>query len=179
MHSLIRPRLLLVAATLLLIGAPFARAQATFKVGVFDPQRVSIETIDGQRAQTDLQTIQNAKQQDVSGREAAITAMQQQLSTQALSLSADKRTTLEIEIQRKLLELNMVKDLATRELQLDVAAAEGRFNEKMRQVIEAFASNEEFVLILDAGAVAFAAQAIDVTSAIIEQFDKMFPATTE
>ena len=179
MHSSIRPRLMLVAATLLLICAPLARAQATFKVGVFDPQRVSIETIDGKRAQAELQSIQNAKQQDVTNRERAISDMQQQLSTQALSLSNDKRTELEIEIQRQMLGLNMVKDLASRELQLEVAAAEARFNDKMRRVIQEFATNDEFVLILDAGAVAWAAQAVDVTSSIIEQFDKMFPAAEE
>ena len=179
MFSSIHPRLALVAATALLTCAPLVRAEATFKVGVFDPQRVSLETIDGRRAQTELQALQSAKQRDVADRERAITEMQQRLSTQALSLSDEKRTALEIDIQRRILELNMTKDLATRELQLDVAAAEARFNGKMRAVILEFATAEEFVLILDAGAVAWAAQAIDVTAPIIEQFDKMFPAAEE
>jgi len=179
MFSSIRPRLALVAAVALLACAPQVLAQDTFKVGVFDPQRVSVETIDGQRAQAHLQAIQNAKQQEVADREKAITEMQQQLSTQALSLSDEKRTELEINIQRRILELNGAKDLATRELQLEVAAAEARFNDKMRAVILEFANNEEFVLILDTGAVAWASHAIDVTAPIIEQFDKMFPAAEE
>lgn len=178
MHSRFRPAILLVAATALLV-APAALAQTSFKVGVFDPQRVSLETADGKRAQADLQALQTAKQQEVSDKEKQITNMQEQLSTQALSLSAEKRSTLEFDIQRRLLELNMAKDLATRELQLEVAAAEQRFNERMFQVIQAFAANEEFVLILDAGSVAWASQAVDITGPIIEQFDKMFPATTD
>jgi outer membrane protein len=154
-----------------------AQAQGTFKVGVFDPQRVSVETADGQRAQAALKKMQEQKQQKISDQEKAVADLQQQLSSQALSLSIDKRTSLELDIQRRLLELNTSKDLANRELQLEVAAEEARFNEKMRVVIETFARDEDFDLILDAGAVAWASEAIDVTSPIIEQFNKMFPGT--
>lgn len=179
MHSSIRPGFLIVAGLALLVCAPQARAQATFKVGVFDPQRVSVETADGKRAQAELQALQSAKQQAVSDKEKAISEMQDQLKTQSLSLSGEKRAALELDIQRRMLELNTAKDLATRELQLEVAAAEQRFNDRMRVVIQEFATNEEFMLILDTGTVAWAAQAVDVTGPIIEQFDKMFPATTE
>ena len=79
--------------------------------------------------------------------------------------------------QRKLLELNNSKDLATRELQLEVAGAEARFNEKLRVVIEQIGTDENFALILDRAAVAWASSAIDVTTAIIDRFDRTFPAT--
>jgi len=173
MRNSIRVAVLVAVATLLSI-AP-SRAQE-IKVGVFDPQRVSIETADGRRAQAELKQLQERKQQEIADQERQVGEVQQQLSSQALSLSIDKLTTLELGIQHSLLSLNTSKELANRALQLEVAAAETRFNEKMRVVIEAFARDEEFALILDAGAVAWASEAIDVTSPIIEQFNKMFPA---
>jgi len=169
-------RIAAVLAIALLASLAPVQAQGAFKVGVFDPQRVSVETVDGQRAQSLLKGLQETKQQEIADRERQITELQQQLSAQALSLSIDKRTTLELDIQRRLLELNNSKDLANRELQLEVAAAEARFNEKMRVVIETFARDEDFALILDNAAVAWASEAIDITSPIIEQFNKMFPA---
>ena len=97
--------------------------------------------------------------------------MQQQLSQQALSLSNDRRTSLEIDIQRKLLALNTAKELATRELQLEVAAAEAKFNDKLFTVVEQIGRDEGFSLLLDSAAVAWADEAVDVTSLIVERFN--------
>ena len=114
----------------LLATAQPAAAQSSFKIGIFDPTRISTDTAAGQRVQAELTATRDRMQQEIATKEQEVNQLQQQLSQQALSLSVDRRTSMEIDIQRKLLELNTAKDLATRELQLDVAAAESRFNEK-------------------------------------------------
>jgi outer membrane protein len=177
MRKLIRVGPAFATVVVLVAIASSVQAQTPFKVGVFDAQQVSIETIDGQRAQAELRALQDKKQKEISDREVEINNLQQQLSSQALSLSIDRRTTLELDIQRRLLELNTAKELASRELQLEVAAAEARFNEKLRAAIEEFARNEGFALILDAAAVAWASAAIDITAPIVEQFNQMFPGS--
>jgi Skp family chaperone for outer membrane proteins len=84
---------------------------------------------------------------------------------------------MEIEIQKRLLELNSRKDTMSRAFQLDIAAEEARFNEKLRAVISQFARDEEFAVILEVSAVAYAAASVDVTTAVIDRFDKAYPGT--
>ena len=93
-----------------------------------------------------------------------------------MSLSPETRTSLEVEIQRRALVLNNARDLASRELQLDVAAAEAGFNEKLRQVVVRLGQDEGFTMLLEVGVTAWAANSIDVTTAIIDLFDQLYPA---
>jgi outer membrane protein len=161
-----------------LTSSPPVLAQG-FRLGVFDPQRVSEETAEGKRVQNELSTLRDKMQGEISAKEATINELQQQLNQQALSLSADKRTSLQMDIQRKLLDLNNANDLASRELQLEVAAAQAKFNEKLMVVVEAVGREEGFDLILDRSLVAWSSEQIGMTTAIIDSFNKMFPATGE
>ena len=154
-----------------------AEAQSTFKLGVFDPQRVSEETAEGKRIQAKLEAMREERQKAISGEEAKINELQQQLSQQSLSLSPEKRAQMEIEIQKRLLELNSRKDTMTKSFQLEIAAEEARFNEKLRAVLSQFARDEEFSVILEVAAVAFAATSVDVTTAVIDRFNKLYPAS--
>lgn len=168
-----------IAAAIVIVATGAAEAQSAIKIGVFDPGRVSEEAVRAKKVQADLQAIRDAKQAEIDTREEEITGLQQQISQQALSLSPDKLATMEISIQRKLLELNTAKELATRQLQLEIAAAEAKFNEQLNAAVAEFGRSEEFALILDTGSVAWAASAIDVTTAVIDQFDRMFPSSGE
>ena len=157
------------------LAAP-ASAQAPLKIGVFDSQRISEEALEGKRVQTELGAARDAKQQVIAEQEQAIGDLQQRLAQQGLSLSADTRASLELEIQRRALALNAAKDLATRELQLEVAAAENRFNEKLRIVVTRFGQDEGFAVLFELGVTAWAANSVDVTTALIDLFDQMYPA---
>jgi Skp family chaperone for outer membrane proteins len=167
-----------IAAMLILAAAP-AAAQSALKVGVFDSQRVSEESAEGKRIQGELGALAEAKQAELAAMEQAINDLQQRLSQQQLSLSAERRAALEMDIQRKALALNTAKDLATRELQLEYGAAEAQFNEKLRTVVTQFGLDENFSLLLEYGAVAWSAASIDVTTAIIDLFSKMYPEKSE
>ncbi len=167
-----------VAAFALALSAGLAvPAQAqSVKIGVFDPGRVSEQVADAQQLQETLGKMREKKQAEITAKEQALNDLRQRLQQQALSLSPDKRTTMEIDIQRKLIELNSIKELARQELQLEFAAAEARFNDKLRTVIEQYGRDQGFALILDANAVAWASTAIDVTTPIVDQYNGMFPA---
>jgi Skp family chaperone for outer membrane proteins len=170
--------LLAVLALLALASAP-AGAQSAVKIGVFDSQRISEESEEGKKIQAVLSEMGEAKQADLAAMEQELGELQQRLSQQQLSLSVERRMALELDIQRKGLELNNAKDLASRELQLEFAAAESQFNEKLRMVVTQFGMDENFSVLLEAGAVAYSATSVDVTTAIIDLFNKMYPATGE
>ena len=176
-----RPRryglaLLVIGGMLAMLSSVYSQT-STLKVGVFDPQRVSEETVEGKRIQTVLTEIRGKAEKGIEDQTARLAELQQQLEQQGLSLSEERRATLEIEVQQRLLELNNSKDIATRGFQLQIQLAEARFNEKLRNVINEFARNEGFTVILESASVAYAAPTIDVTTAVIDLFDKMHPAT--
>jgi Skp family chaperone for outer membrane proteins len=176
MHTTIRTTVAAVALALLGGLAVPVRAQA-IKIGVFDPARVSEEVADAQQLQANLVAMRETKQAAIAAKEQTLIEMRQKLQQQALSLSPDKRTTMEIEIQRKVIEVNSLKETANQELQLEFAAAEARFNDKLRAVVEQYGRDQGFALILDATTVAWASMAIDLTVPIIDQYNRQFPAT--
>ena len=179
MNRQMRLMLTLVAAAILIMAAAPAAAQSTLKVGVFDSQRISEEADEGKRIQGALAALGEEKQQQLAALEQALNDLQQRLSQQQLSLSVERRMALELQIQHKGLALNAAKDLASRELQLEFAAAEAQFNERLRQVVTQFGLDDNFSLLLEYGAVAWSATSIDVTTAIIDLFNKMYPAQSE
>jgi len=175
MHTISRTTLAALALALLATLAVPVQAQA-IKIGVFDPARVSEEVADAQQLQASLVAMRESKQTAIAAKEQALNAERQRLQQQALSLSPDKRTTMEIGIQRMVIEVNSLKEVANQELQLEFAAAEARFNDKLRGVVEQYGRDQGFVLILDSASVAWASTAIDVTVPIIDQYNRLFPA---
>ncbi|NIM00815.1 MAG: hypothetical protein GTN89_07860 [Acidobacteria bacterium] len=168
------------ALTLVLLAGLVAPATAqAIKIGVFDPARVSEQVADARELQASLVEMREAKQAAISVKEQDLNGLRQRLAEQALSLSPDKRTAMEIDIQRLVIEVNSLKDVATQELQLEFAAAEARFNDKLRSVVEQYGRDQGFALILDATAVAWASTAIDVTVPIVDQYNRMFPLAPE
>jgi outer membrane protein len=166
--------LALVAAVAL--ATPGVSAQTALKIGVFDSQRISEETDEGKRVQAQLKEVRAQREREIEEETKRIQELQQQLEQKGLSLSEEKRTTLEIDIRRRMLELESRKDIASRGFQLEVQAAEARFNDKLRGAIGEFAKQEEFTLILEGANVAWASATIDVTTALVDVFNRMFPA---
>jgi outer membrane protein len=179
MRRSIRILVTLAATALLVAMFSAASAQTSFKIGVFDPQRVSEETIEGKRIQARLEALRDTRQTEIADDERAIAEAQQQLTQQALSLSPEKLQQMEIDIQMRMLELNSRKDTATRAFQLEIAAEEAKFNEKLRTIVSQFARGEDFAVVLEVGAVAYAAPSVDVSTGIIDAFNKAYPGSAE
>jgi len=173
MRTLIRAAAL--ALTLTVVAGWAVPAEAQTKIAVFDPARVSEEASDAKKLQANLSAIRDARQAEVAAKESEVNDLRQRLTQQALSLSTDRRADLEIDIQRRLIMLNSMKETANQELQLEFAAAEARFNDKLRQVVDAFAREKGFDVIFDVNAVAWSSIAIDVTTPVVDKYNQMFP----
>jgi len=175
MHTILRTTVAAFVLALLAGLTVPVHAQGV-KIGVFDPTRVSEEVADAQQLQVSLIQMREEKQAAIAAKEQIVNDLRQKLQQQALSLSPDKRTTMEIDIQRNVIALNSSKEIANQELQLEFAAAEARFNDKLRNVVEQYGRDQGFVLILDSTSVAWASTAIDVTTPIVDQYNRMYPA---
>ena len=177
MKNLKRASLILMVLGLMVAGSVAAQAQE-LRVGVFDPQRVSEETALGKQLQAELGAFQASKQKEIEDKRAQVEQMQEQLRTQELSLSSATRTKMEKDIQRRVLFLEAAQETATREMQLELAAAKMLFEEKLLIAVQEFGKSEEFSLILDRSLVAWSDKTVDVTGALIDVFNRMFPSDT-
>ena len=155
-------------------GTP-ARAQgapAAPRVGVFDAQRLSEETAEGKRVQAELTALKDRKQGELAGKEKELNDLQAQLQAQSLSLSADRRDAMTKDIQKRMLDLKSARDAATNEFQLELQNAQGRFQEQLFRVVESFARTEGFSVIFERSQVAFAAESVDITTALVDAFNR-------
>jgi outer membrane protein len=160
-------------------GPAWGQAATPEKIGVFDAQRVSEETAEGKRVQTRLTAFSEKKRAELVAKEKEAQDLQDKLNAQALSLSPEKRSGMEKDLQKKVLELNQARDGAQREMQLEVAEAENSFREKLLAAVESFGREEGFAIVLERGAAIYVHPSHDVTTAIVDRFNRMFPVTPE
>src|SRR5262245_12596382 len=160
---------LAVAATLLVTVQAAAEG---IKVGVFNAQAVSESTEIGKKIQTQLTTFSEEKEGQITERQKKLADLRQQLNQQSLSLSGDKRAELEKDIQRHVLALQSFQETARSELELEYTSATRGFQEKLLAVISEFGKNEGFTVILDQSQVAWFDASIDLTSALIDRFNR-------
>lgn len=175
MSKAMRTFLIMLVVGLVASGSLAVQAQE-LRIGVFDPQRVSEETNLGKQLQGELGAFQATKQREIDDKRAQVEQMQEQLRTQELSLSSATRNKMEKDIQRRVLFLEAAQETATREMQLELAAAKMLFEEKLLISVQEFGKSEEFSLILDRSLVAWADKTVDITGALIDVFNRMFPA---
>ena len=177
-------RIVTVPATLLLAilsAVPATAQSATVKVGIFDANRVSEETDEGKRIAAKLSAFGEKKKAELAAKEKEINDLRAQLDSQTLSLSPEKQTQLQKDIQKKGLELQQAQEGARNEFQIEVSDAQNKFQEQLIRVINQFGRDEGFTMILEraSGGVAYFAEAIDVTTAIVDKFNAMVPAAAD
>ena len=172
-------RILLYCCAALLLSAALPTQAQSSRIGVFDAQAVSENSELGQRIQADLTAFTDGKEAEISRRQERLAVMRKDLSQQSLSLSSEKRAAQEMQIQRQMLDLQTFQEAASRELELEYGSATADFREKLIATVASFGGDEGFSLILDRSQIAWAAVGIDVTSGIIDRFNRMFPVGPE
>lgn len=160
---------IVLSVLLALVLGPVCRAE--MKIGVFDFQRVSEETARGQQLRASLERFGDKKKSEIAAKEGELKTMEDQYKAQAFSLSPDKRSQLEKDIQKKQLELQSYRENAQREMQIEVNEAQSKFNEQLLRVINTLGKERGYALVFAKEQVAFASDAADMTSEVIEHFN--------
>lgn len=166
-----RGSLILGSIVTILLAGRAAAAPEGMKIAVFDPQRVSEETEEGKKVQAELTALRDKKQAEIGAKEKELDGLQSQLASQGLSLSGDKRSSLEKDIQKKALELQQARESARNEMQFELGSAQSKFQDKLLGVVEQYGKDEGFTLILDKSMAAYVTSGIDVTTAIVDRFN--------
>ncbi len=152
------------------------------KVGIIHIQNAIISTKDGQRAAADLQGKFDPKRRQLEKMQSEIAALQEQLRKGANTLSEEARQKLMREIDAKTRTLNRETEDAQAEFDQEQQKIVQELGGRLMQVIDKYARDNGFALILDVSSpqtpVLYAANAIDITQAIVELYDKNAPSAS-
>ena len=170
-----------VFPALVLGMAVLANAQTPAKVAIIHVQNAILQTKDGQKAATDLQTRFAPKKAELDKKQSDIAALQDQLRKGSATMSEDAKAKLmrDIDANNKSLQRD------TEDAQADLDQEQGKIMQelgnKVMAVLEKFATANGYALVLDVSnpqtPVLWAASAIDITSDIVKLYDQANPGT--
>ena len=155
----------------------FAQAPAhSSKVGVINIQGALVSTKDGQKAAAELESKATPKRKELEGKQNEINTLKDQLQKGANTLSDQSKQSLYREIDVKTKSLNRAVEDAEAEFNQDQQKVLQQLGQKMMVIIDKYARDNNYTLILDVSAqntpVLYASNTIDITKDIIELYDK-------
>src|SRR5882672_8906044 len=154
-----------------------AQAQgAPSKVGVINIQGAIVTTKDGQKAASELETRSAPKRKELETKQNEITQLKDQLQKGQNTLSEATKAELYKNIDAKTKILNRDVEDAQAEFDQDQQKILQQLGQKMMAVIDKYAKDNGYTLILDVSSpqtpVLYASNTIDVTKDIIDLYDK-------
>jgi len=149
------------------------------KIGVISVRSAIASTAEGKQAGAELQSQFAARQNELEGLNKQINDLRQRIDAGTGKLSQDELSRLQREGETKARQIQRKQD----EYQEDVNAAQAdvfdRIGRKMIDVLDRYARENGFVVILDNSAqntpILFASTNIDVTQDIVRLFDQAYP----
>lgn len=175
------PTLVLVSLLFLSPAVWSQAASPPAKVGVIHFEGAISSTQQGQKALEELQKRYEPQRKDIEKRQNEINALREQLIKSASTMSDEARQKLNDEIAEKTRKLNRDFEDAQQDYQQDLDKILQEFYAKMRVVVDRYAKDNGYTLILDIGSpqspVVYVAEAADITNDIVALFDKFNPVT--
>ena len=149
------------------------------KVGVINIQSAIISTKDGQKAASELAARYEPRRKQIEARSGEVGSLKERLSKGANTMSEDAKQVLVRDIDQKTRSLQRDTEDAQTEFDQEQNKVLSELGQKMMAVIDKYARDNGFVLILDVGAqqnpVLYASNSIDITSDIVALYDKNAP----
>ena len=145
------------------------------KVGIINIQQAILQTKDGQKAAADLNSKFDPKRKEVDRKQGDLQTMETQYRSGANTMSEEAKQKMmrDIDQRRKLLQRDM--DDANAELEAEQGRIWQDLGQKLMSVIDRYASERGFALILDVSSpqtpVLYASNTIDITRDIVGLYD--------
>lgn len=157
-----------------LFSIPVAQCADALKVGFVNAQSIIEESKSGKDAYAKLKTLQDEKKKEVEAKKAVIDKSEEDLRKQYLTLSDDAKRAKEEELSAAKKEFKRMLEDAD----ADLAAKEKSYLEKIdkevMEIIQKYGKDNGFTMILGkmGSAILYSDDTLDVTSKIIEIYDK-------
>ena len=150
------------------------------KVGVINIQSAIISIKDGQKAAAELATKYEPRRKQIEARSSEVGSLKERLSKGTNTMSEDAKQALVRDIDQKTRSLQRDTEDAQTEFDQEQNRVLGELGQKIMAVIDKYARDNGFVLILDVGAqqnpVLYASNNIDITNDIVALYDKNAPS---
>ena len=150
------------------------------KVGVINIQSALVSTKDGQKAAQELEVRRSPKAKEFERRQAEIRQLQDSLNRGGNAMAEGAKQELVRNIDSKTKAFNRDLEDAQAEWDQDQQKALQELGQKMMVVIDKYAKENGFLLILDVSnpqtPVLYASNTIDVTKDVIDLYDKNTPS---
>lgn len=161
------------------LAAPaVARAQApagagSLKIAVIDTERVLLASETGKKALGDLKKLQETKENEVKTKQQEIKDLQTKVQDGRMSLSQDKISEMEKQLEDKVIALRRLQDDANRELTKKRDEVLAQIDQKVMPVINQVGKEQGYTMIFrkfESGLI-YADEAVDITGQIIQRLD--------
>ncbi len=186
------------AFVILLVGCRLLRGQSPApttgggKIGVLNIQAAIAATAEGKKAQAELQSKYQPRQQELLRQQQEIQTSQEQLQKQATTLSDDEQSRRRRELEEKNKLFTRASDDFNADLRADRQEVISRIGQKMVRLINDYAQQNGYSLVLDAQVpvvssdqvvdgqiqIYYAAKDVDITSEIVKRYDSAHPASS-
>lgn len=173
-----------------LAGQSPAATSSTGKIGILNIQAAIANTGEGKKALSDLEKKYQPKRLELQKLQQDITSLEDQMQRQQATLSEAEQARLNRQIQEKRKILTRTQEDAQADLSADREDVLSRINQKMGRLIQDFAEQNGYSVIMDLVApvfstsgqigdaqvpVYYAAAGVDVTQEIIKRYDAANP----
>lgn len=150
-----------------------AQAQ-DIKVGVVDLQKIMEKSEPGQKAIEELQSEFKEKKSELDSRKAAIDQMRGELQKQSMVLSQEAQEEKAAEYRQKVNEFQKLYQKHQRRMQQQEEELREPIIEMLVEIIREYGRNNNYTLLMDKNnsGVIFNDQAIEITDAILSEFNK-------
>jgi len=158
---------------LFVLGFAAAGFAQQVKVGVVNSQNAFNTSLEGKKAQGQLQDKDNKIKADLAKLDNEIKQLQTKLSTQQMTLTNEAAVQIQSDIDKKTTARKRLEEDATRDMQQVKYALIQRIRGEMVGIIEAIAKEKGYDLVLDLGAsgIVFFNPTIDITDEVIKRYD--------
>jgi outer membrane protein len=173
-----------VVAALLMTPAVWAQeggAAATNKIGIINLQAAIVNTAEGKRANSELQSQFAPRQAELQQLQKEIQDIQGRLQTGQTTLSESEMERLSDQGQRDQRTLQRKQQDAQADFQDAQQDAINGIGRKMVAILDKYAKDHGYAVILDASSqqtpVIYASSAVDVTQDIVHLYDQQYPVS--
>jgi len=170
----------LLIPTLIVAANSTAQPAAGGKTALLQVQNAILSTREGHQAIEALRARYTARKADLEKRQTEVNGLQEQLQKGAATLSDDAQRKLAREVDKKSKALTYDLEVSQADYDEDQTDALQPVERKFRAVLDKYAKDNGFNLILDIGnpqtPAYWWANAIDITNEMIRVYDAAYPA---
>ncbi|MCX6565650.1 MAG: OmpH family outer membrane protein [Candidatus Aminicenantes bacterium] len=168
-----RKTLIVIALTVLCLGASVPSSFAQGKIGIIDSQQVLEKSAEGKKVIARLQETEKKNQSAVATLDEQIRQIQTKLNTQRLTLTDEAAVQLQADLERKTVERKRVAEDALASMQELSQRLFMKLQSELMPLVQALGKEKGLDVILDvqkSGAI-YWNPAADVTEDIIKRYD--------